>query len=60
MTTLVLLVLAGIVVTWVAHRARATDTRDETERFAQLQDLVGGWTEEARGSRSGNDLEHSA
>lgn len=60
MTTLVLLVLAGIVVAWVVRRAGVTDNRDETERFAQLQDLVGGWTEEARDSQSRNDLEHSA
>lgn len=63
MTALVLLLLAGLVVGWLARQAGVTDARDETDRFARLQRLAAGWAEprsqhreqDSVGSRSGND-----
>lgn len=65
MSTLVLLLLAGIVVAWVGRQAVGTDKRDETDRFSRVQHLVAGWTEDVAAaptgaaSRSCNDLAHS-
>ena len=52
MTTLVLLFLAAVVVAWLVHRAGATDTRDETERFAALRELSASWAEQDRAARA--------
>lgn len=61
MTTLVLFLLAGALVSWVVVKAARTDRTDETDQFAHVQEIVAGWTEESRasqsrGSQSRNDL----
>ncbi|HYN76137.1 MAG TPA: hypothetical protein VEV13_08040 [Candidatus Limnocylindria bacterium] len=55
MTTVVLLLLATVVVSWVFRRALLTDRSDETDQFHHVQEIVAGWTEEARASQSRND-----
>jgi hypothetical protein len=55
MTTFVLLVTSAVVVTWLVRQAATLDVRDETDRFARVQSVVAGWTEDAR-AQSRNDL----
>ncbi len=56
MTTFVLFLLAGALVSWVTVKASRADRRDETDQFQHVQEIVAGWTDEARASQSRNDL----
>ena len=56
MTTFVLFLLATGLVSWVAIKASRTDRRDETDQFSHVQEIVAGWTADARASQSRNDL----
>jgi hypothetical protein len=56
MTTLLFVLIAGAVVLWVVAKAARTDRTDETVQFAHIQEIVGGWTDEASASQSRNDL----
>ena len=56
MTTLLLFLLAGGVVSFVVAKAARTDRSDETDQFTHVQEIVGRWTEEASASQSRNDL----
>ena len=56
MTTLLLFLLAGGVVSFVVAKAARTDRSDETDQFAHVQEIVARWTDEASASQSRNDL----
>lgn len=51
-----LFLLAGALVSWVTVKASRADRRDETDQFQHVQEIVAGWTDEARASQSRNDL----